>query len=146
MSIVYLNQTCLNNCQLWGIRPPPTLVDYHGTHLKSAHKKGGVGKIGGVLLKKSGTLSLIFILTNPFQPHLSLSEWWCVFCLFTPYLLIFFVFHGKNLSCIESNQQIYDFYKSVIFEKRRDRGTLYSNFLMSANYSFNLIQRAAVST
>ena len=30
------------------------------------HKKGGLGKIGGYF-KKEGTLSLIFILTSPFQ-------------------------------------------------------------------------------
>ena len=31
-------------------------------------------------------LSLIFILTNPFRSYLLQSEWWFVFCLFTPYL------------------------------------------------------------
>ena len=34
-----------------------------------SHTKGGVGKKG------EGALSLIFILTNPFQSYLSLSEW-----------------------------------------------------------------------
>ena len=29
------------------------------------------------------TLSVTFILTNPFKCYLSLSKWWCVFCLFT---------------------------------------------------------------
>ena len=63
------------------------------------HKNGRVGKIGGVVLKR--WVSLLFILTNPFQCYLSLSVWcvcvyWgvrvcacvcvCVFCLFTPFL------------------------------------------------------------
>ena len=37
------------------------------------HKMGGDGKTGGCI-KKGGTLSLIFILTNLFQSYLSLSE------------------------------------------------------------------------
>ena len=51
-----------------------------GWHSHFSHKNGGVGKtvgnIGGVFLKRGG-LSLIFILTNPFQCYLSLSVW-CV--------------------------------------------------------------------
>ena len=90
------------------------------------------------------TLSLIFILTNPFQCYVSLSNWWCVFCLFTPYLSIIFAFR-ENLSLTESNQQIYHFYKSVTIEKQRRCGTRQSNFLLP-NYSFNVIQRTAVST
>ena len=37
------------------------------------------------------------VTSNPFQPYLSRSEWWCVFCLFTPYLSVFLVFLRKNL-------------------------------------------------
>ena len=52
-----------------------------------------------VVLKKGVTL--IFILTNPFQCYLSLSVWFvcvcvCVFCLFTPFLSVLIVFHWKN--------------------------------------------------
>ena len=46
-----------------------------GGGLDFSHKKG-VGKICGFVLKKVGTLSLIFILTNHFQSYLSLNEWW----------------------------------------------------------------------
>ena len=65
-----------------------------------SHKKGGVGLIVGVVLKKKGGVLLTFILTNPFQCYLSLNVWWvgvCVFCLFTPFLSVLFVFHRKTL-------------------------------------------------
>ena len=42
-----------------------------------------------------GTVSLIFILTNPFQLHPSLSGG--VFCVFTTYLSVLLLFHGENL-------------------------------------------------
>ena len=68
---------------------------------------GRVGKIGAFFKKKAegeGAVSLIFILTNPFQCYLSLSVWCvcvcvcvCVFCLFAPFISILFVFHRKNL-------------------------------------------------
>ena len=58
-------------------------------------KIGRVGKIGVISFFKKG-VSLIFILINPFQCYLSLSVW-CVFCLFTPFLSVLFVFHRKNL-------------------------------------------------
>ena len=62
----------------------------------SSHKNGGVGKIGSLVLKK--VVSIFFILTNTFQCYLSLSIWCvCVFCLFTPFLSVLFVFHSKNL-------------------------------------------------
>ena len=72
------------------------------------HKKGGVGEIGVLFLKKGGGVSLIFILTYPFQCYLSLSVWClvfdvcvcvcvCVFCLFTPFLSALFVFDIKSL-------------------------------------------------
>ena len=78
-----------------------------------SHKKGGVGKIGGCFEKGWFFSSLFFILTNPFQYYLLQSEWWFLFSLFTPYLSVFFVFHGKNLFllnlinrfvCVVSNQ------------------------------------------
>ena len=84
------------------------------------HETGGVGKIGGVVLKKG--VSLIFIL-----PLSNVTFFWVfgvcvcvcfVYCLFTPFLSVLFVFH----SLIASNQQIYDFYKRIIFEKKRHCG------------------------
>ena len=60
-----------------------------------SHKKGEVGKIGSIL--KAG-VSLVFILTNSIQCYLFLSVWCvCVFCLFTPFLSIFFMFYRNNL-------------------------------------------------
>ena len=62
----------------------------NGGGLDFYHKKGRVGKL---------EVSLIFILANLFQSHHSPSVWCtCVFCLFIPFLSVFFVFHGKNLS------------------------------------------------
>ena len=40
-----------------------------------------------------------------------------VFCLFAPFLSVFFVFTWEEISLIESNQQIYDFYSQVIIKK-----------------------------
>ena len=61
-----------------------------------SHKKGGVGKIRFFL--KKGGVSLIFILTSPFQCYLFLSVWCvCVFCLFTPFLSVLLVYNRKNL-------------------------------------------------
>ena len=86
---------------------------------------------------QSLTLSLTFTLTNPFQCNLSLSKWWCVFCLFTQYLSVF-LFHRKNLFLLNL---INRYIKSVTFEKQRHYGTLQSKFLISANYLLNVIQR-----
>ena len=69
----------------------------------------GVGE--GVVLKKG--VSLIFILTNSFQYYL-LECLVCVyvFCLFTPFPSVVFVFHGKNLLLFNLiSRYIYDFYK-----------------------------------
>ena len=52
-------------------------------------RKGGGGAHYGGCFKKGSALSLIFILTVPFQHYLSLKRWWCVFCLFTPYISVF---------------------------------------------------------
>ena len=70
--------------------------------LDSSHKKVGFGKIGeGGCFKKWGE-SLV-IITNPFHCYLPLIVWCvcvCVFCLFTPFLLVLFVFHWKNLALL----------------------------------------------
>ena len=50
-----------------------------------------------VLFKKVGNLSLILIMTSTFEAHLSMSESWCLFGVFTQYLSEFFVFHMKKL-------------------------------------------------
>ena len=52
-----------------------------------------------------GPDTITYFHTN-YRCYLSLSKWWFVFCLFTPYLLVFFVSQEK-LSLIESNQEIY---------------------------------------
>ena len=60
------------------------------------HKKWVVSKIGGYF--KKGGVSLIFILTSPFQCYLCVCVCVCVcvFCLFTLFLSVF-VFYWKNL-------------------------------------------------
>ena len=45
-----------------------------------SHKNGGVGKIGGIVLKKE-EVALIFILTNPFQCYLSRNVWCVCVCV-----------------------------------------------------------------
>ena len=63
----------------------------------SSHKKGGV--------------SLILILTNPFQCYLSVFDV-CVCVLFICTISISIICVSKDEpSLIESNQQIYDIYK-----------------------------------
>ena len=75
-----------------------------------------------VVLKKGVTL--IFILTNPFQCYLSLSVWFVCVCVCVCVLFIYTISISVNcvsleeLSLIASNQQIYDFYKLAIFEKK----------------------------
>ena len=64
---------------------------------------------------------------------------------FLEYLVLFIYTISIGIICVSqeecsptgSNQQIHDFYKKVIFE---------STFLISVNYSFNIIQIATVST
>ena len=59
-----------------------------------SHKKGGFGKNRGVVLKKGVT----YFHTNPFQYYLSECLFFLgVFCLFKPFLSVFFVFDRKNL-------------------------------------------------
>ena len=116
----------------------------------SPHKKKLVDKMIEVVLKKG--VPLIFILTNPFQFYLSLSVWCVCLCVCVCVLFIYTIsisipcISWEELSLMESNQQIYDFYKWVVFEKQRQFGTLGSKFLISENYSFSVIWTAAVST
>ena len=72
--------------------------------------EGGVGKIGEVVSKKG--VSLIFILTNPFH---------VIFLWLFDVLYYHFVLQ-EEASLIASNQQTYDFYKWIIFEKKRHSG------------------------
>ena len=67
----------------------------------------------------------------------------CVLFIYTVFISIPCV-SRKELTFTESIQQICDLYKSVIFEKQRHCGTLYSNFLISANYSFNVIHTTII--
>ena len=48
-------------------------------------------------MKKVGEVSLILIISSTFKSYLSLSDFWCLFCMFTSYLSDFFVFHMKKL-------------------------------------------------
>ena len=75
------------------------------------------------LFKKSGRVSLIFILTNPFQSYLSLSVSCvcmcvcvCVLFIYTPSISNICVSQDEP-SLIASNQQIQDFSKKQ-FEKK----------------------------
>ena len=74
------------------------------------------GLVKLVELFKGKGVSLIFILTNPL--HFS-----SVICVLQ-----------EEPSLMASNQQIYDFYKRIISEKKRH---YINKFLMVVNYSFN---------
>ena len=78
-----------------------------------SHKNGGVGKIDGIIFKKA-RVSLVFILTNPFQCHLGVCVCVCaclrVLFIYTISISIICVSREKS-SLIASNQQMYDFYK-----------------------------------
>ena len=88
-----------------------------GSVTNSTQKKGGVGKIVGVILKKGGGIT--YFHTNPFQSYMSFSEpLVCAFCLFIPFLSLLFVFHRKNLALWHLINR-YDFHKWIIFEKKR---------------------------
>ena len=72
-------------------------------------------------------LSLIFILTNPFQRYLSLSVWCayvCVLFIYTISVTILSVLQ-KQLSFTESNRHTCGFYKRVILEKSKDIAELF---------------------
>ena len=65
-----------------------------------------------------------FLLTNPFQCYLSLSVWCvclCVLFIYTISISIICV-SQEEPSLIASNQQINDFYKWIIFEKKKHCG------------------------
>ena len=106
------------------------------------HKKGrGLWNKGEVILKKE--VSLIFILTNPFQWYLSERlVCVCVLCIYTISISTVFV-SREDLTLIESNQQIYDFCRRVIYKAK---GIVEIKFLISANYSLSVIYIAVVST
>ena len=71
---------------------------------------------GGVLKKR---VSLIIILSNPFQCFLSLGVCCvCVLFIYATSTSIICVWQ-EELSFIASNQQIYDLHKWVIFEKKK---------------------------
>ena len=74
------------------------------------------GLVKLVELFRGKGVSLIFILTNPLQ----FSSVICVL--------------QEEPSLMASNQQIYDFYKRIISEKKRH---YINKFLMLVNYSFN---------
>ena len=87
-----------------------------GSVTNSTQKKGGVGKIMGVILKKG--VGITYFHTNPFQSYMSFSEpLVCAFCLFIPFLSLF-VFHRKNLVLWHLINR-YDFCKWIIFGKKR---------------------------
>ena len=46
-----------------------------------------------------------------------------MFCLFTHYITVFMCFMGRAYCFMESNHQICDVYKSIMFEKLRHCGT-----------------------
>ena len=65
-----------------------------------------------------------------------------VFYLFTPFPSVLFA-SWEELTLIESNQQIHDFYKGVIL---KSKDIVESKFLIPANYPFSVIHIAAAST
>ena len=86
-----------------------------------SHKNGGVGKIGG-WIKKEGYHLFSYLVTLS-----SVIFLWVfgvfVLCLFAPFLSVFICVSQEEPSLIAaSNQQIYDFYKWIIFEKKRHCG------------------------
>ena len=79
--------------------PPPPFIK-QGVELSKILQKMGAGQIFPI--KSEGLVKqevlLIFILANLFQSYHSPSVWCtCLFCLFIPFLSVFFVFHRKNL-------------------------------------------------
>ena len=95
-------------------------------------------KQGSCFIK--GQVSLIYVLTNPFQCYLSeCLVCMCVFCLFTPFSSVLLVFSvsWEELTLIKSNQKIHDFYKWVTF---RSKDIVESTFLILASYSSWLVR------
>ena len=95
--------------------PPPMVWVFEIFRKKGGsnffHKKGSFGNVGGGggILKKG--VSLILILTSPFQCYLSLSVLYVCVCVCFVYLHHFYqyslLFYRKNFSLIASNQQIW---------------------------------------
>ena len=131
----------------WNSPSPPFCKGGGGFSFRNFCKKRGldfsleksVGKIGGSLKKG---VTLIFILGNPFHCYLSLSVR-CVFCLFTPFLSVLFVFNRKNLVLLHLINR-YMTSTNKQFLKRKN--IVESKILISANYACSLIQIAAVIT
>ena len=69
------------------------------------HKKGGIGTLGGVILKKGG---ITYFHTIPFQCHFSQSVWYvCVLFIYTTSISIICV-SEKDPSLLQaSNQQMW---------------------------------------
>ena len=72
----------------------------------SSHKKRRIGKIGGIVLEKGdgggvGVGAVTQTQTSYWLTLSSVTFLWvfgvCLFCLFTPFLSVLFVFHKKNL-------------------------------------------------
>ena len=80
-----------------------------------SYKKGGVGKIGGCFTK--GRVPLIFILTFSGVKFLEVFDV-CVLFVYTISISIICV-SQEEPSLIAPNQQMYDFYKRIIFEKKK---------------------------
>ena len=89
-----------------------------------------------VVLKREGggggTISLIFIITSTFPSYLCISECWCLFCIFTPYLSEFFVFHRNELISLNHLINWYLTFTSLWFFNSKDTGEFYKvNFDIS---------------
>ena len=69
-------------------------------------------------------VSTIFIITNRFQYFLSLRAWCMCVCVLFIYTISISIIRvsWEESSLVTSNQQIYDFYKWIIFEKKRHCG------------------------
>ena len=109
---------CLHN---WGRGVEFLKFNQKGGGFMFFPQKGRSWRNRGDYFKKE-RVSLIFILSKPFQCYLSLSAWcvfvWCVLFVYTISVSILCV-SRQGRSLIESNQQICGFYKGVIFEKQR---------------------------
>ena len=67
----------------------------------------------------------------------------CVFCLFTPFPFVLFVFHGKNLLLLNL---INKYLTSTSESFLESKDIVESKCLIPANYLFSVIHIAAVST
>ena len=75
--------------------PSPSNKKLWGLHVFLVKRKIWWNRVVG--FKKVGNVSLVLKKTSTFESYLSLSECWCLFCVFTPFLSEFFVFHMKTL-------------------------------------------------